>query len=62
LQGILSKFAPQDWWNFDETDLFPFASPDNCLSTKQMSRKKKEKSCITISLACNMNGSEKLPL
>ncbi|KIK80856.1 hypothetical protein PAXRUDRAFT_61748, partial [Paxillus rubicundulus Ve08.2h10] len=60
LQGILSKFAQQDWWNFDETDFFPFASPDHGLS-KQMSRKKKEKSYITISLACNVDGNEKLP-
>ncbi|KIK76372.1 hypothetical protein PAXRUDRAFT_70895, partial [Paxillus rubicundulus Ve08.2h10] len=58
---ILSKFAPQDWWNFDETDLFPFVSPDHGLSTKQMSGKKKEKLHITISLACNVDSSEKLP-
>ncbi|KIK77605.1 hypothetical protein PAXRUDRAFT_166322 [Paxillus rubicundulus Ve08.2h10] len=36
---------------FNETDLFAFASPDHGLSTKQMSRKKKEESHITISLA-----------
>ncbi|KIK81635.1 hypothetical protein PAXRUDRAFT_155635, partial [Paxillus rubicundulus Ve08.2h10] len=48
-------------WNFDETDLFPFAPPDHGLLTKQMSRKKKEKSCITISLSYNVDYSEDLP-
>ncbi|KAF9219906.1 DDE-domain-containing protein [Gyrodon lividus] len=58
-QGILSKFAPQDRWNFNETSLFPFAPPDRGLSTKQMSGKKKEKFQITLGLACNADGSEK---
>ncbi|KIK91238.1 hypothetical protein PAXRUDRAFT_149954, partial [Paxillus rubicundulus Ve08.2h10] len=35
--------------------------PDHGLSTKQMSRKKKEKSHTTTGLACNVDGSEKLP-
>ncbi|KAF9224678.1 hypothetical protein BS17DRAFT_826357 [Gyrodon lividus] len=47
---------------FDETSLFPFALPDCGLSTKQMSGKKKEKFQITLGLACNADGSEKLNL
>ncbi|KAF9218622.1 DDE-domain-containing protein [Gyrodon lividus] len=46
---ILAKFAPRDRFNFDETGFFP-------------SGKKKEKTCITISVACNADGSKKLEL
>ncbi|KIK90959.1 hypothetical protein PAXRUDRAFT_150715, partial [Paxillus rubicundulus Ve08.2h10] len=36
------------------------APPDHGLTTKQTSRKKKDKFYITIGFACNANGSEKL--
>jgi hypothetical protein len=36
------------------------APPDRGLATKQMSGKKKDKFRITIGLACNADGSEKL--
>jgi len=36
------------------------APPDHGLATKQMSGKKKDKFRITISFACNADGSEKL--
>ncbi|KIK74168.1 hypothetical protein PAXRUDRAFT_176504, partial [Paxillus rubicundulus Ve08.2h10] len=57
---ILVKFTPRDRFNFDETGFFPCAPPDRGLATKQMSGQKKEKFCITIGLACNADGSEKL--
>jgi hypothetical protein len=40
--------------------LLSSAPPDCGLATKQMSGKKKEKFQITIGLACNADGSEKL--
>ncbi|KAF9220388.1 DDE-domain-containing protein [Gyrodon lividus] len=59
---ILAKFAPTDRFNFDETGFFPFAPPGRGLATKKMSGKKKEKTRITIGVACNADGSEKLEL
>jgi hypothetical protein len=37
-------------------------SPDQGLAAKQMSGKKVNKFCITVSFACNADGSEKLPI
>ncbi|KAF8578284.1 hypothetical protein K439DRAFT_1648810 [Ramaria rubella] len=37
------------------------AAPDCGLAMKQMTGKKKEKLCITITFACNADGSERLP-
>ncbi|KIJ47111.1 hypothetical protein M422DRAFT_128781, partial [Sphaerobolus stellatus SS14] len=62
LAAILKKFKPKDRFNFDETSLFAFAPPDRGLATKQMSGKKAEKFRITLGIACNADGSEKLPL
>ncbi|CAA7270543.1 unnamed protein product [Cyclocybe aegerita] len=62
MQAILGKFAPRDRFNFDETSFFAFASPDRGLATEAMSGKKKDKFRITIGVACNADGSEKLPL
>ncbi|KIM60149.1 hypothetical protein SCLCIDRAFT_124876 [Scleroderma citrinum Foug A] len=59
-QKIMVGFAPQDHFNFDETALFPYAPPDRGLATRQLSGKKKEKIHITIGLACNADGTEKL--
>ena len=38
------------------------APPDRGLATKQMSRKKKLKFWLTLGLACNADGSEKMPI
>ncbi|KIK22672.1 hypothetical protein PISMIDRAFT_79125, partial [Pisolithus microcarpus 441] len=62
LKAILANYAPKDIFNFDETSFFPLAPPDRGLATQQMSGKKKDKFRITIGLACNADGSEKLPL
>ncbi|KIN94617.1 hypothetical protein M404DRAFT_167808, partial [Pisolithus tinctorius Marx 270] len=61
-QKVLAKYAPRDCFNFDKTGLFAFAPPDHGLATQQMSRKKKDKFRITVGVACNGDGSEKLPL
>ncbi|KIK12614.1 hypothetical protein PISMIDRAFT_120578 [Pisolithus microcarpus 441] len=62
LQKVLAQYAPRDRFNFDETGLFAFAPPDHGLSTQQMSGKKGDKFRITLGVACNADGSEKLPL
>ncbi|KIJ46290.1 hypothetical protein M422DRAFT_250341 [Sphaerobolus stellatus SS14] len=62
LQVLLVKYPLKDIFNFDETGFFPFAPPDRGLATQQMKGKKTEKFCITISVACNADGSKKLPL
>ncbi|KIM50827.1 hypothetical protein SCLCIDRAFT_144589 [Scleroderma citrinum Foug A] len=59
-QTTLARFAPRDRFNFDETALFPYAPPDRGLATRQLSGKKKDKFHITVGLACNADGSEKL--
>jgi hypothetical protein len=61
VRGILAKFAPRDCFNFDETGLFAFMPPDWGLATKQMSSNKASQFRITLGLACNADGSEKLP-
>ena len=38
------------------------APPDQGLASKQMSGKKSNKFCITVSFACNADGSERLPI
>ncbi|KAL5521948.1 PDC2 [Sanghuangporus sanghuang] len=60
LAKILEKYAPRDQFNFDETGLYPYAPPDRGLASKQMSGKKTNKFRMTIGLACNADGSEKL--
>ncbi|KIJ51658.1 hypothetical protein M422DRAFT_157586 [Sphaerobolus stellatus SS14] len=62
LQALLSKYEKKDIFNFDETGFFPFVPPDRGLATQQMKGKKSEKFRITIGVACNADGSEKLPL
>ncbi|PPQ94313.1 hypothetical protein CVT25_005048 [Psilocybe cyanescens] len=62
LQPILGCYAPEDIINFDETGMFTLAPPDRGLCTKMMSGKKKDKFRITVGVACNADGSMKLPL
>ncbi|KIJ26725.1 hypothetical protein M422DRAFT_272186 [Sphaerobolus stellatus SS14] len=62
LQTLLKNYEERDIFNFDETGFFPFAPPDRGLATQQMSGKKTEKFRITVGVACNANGTEKLPL
>ena len=62
VREIFAGFSKRDRWNFDETALFAFAPPDRGLAVKQMKGKKKEKFRLTLGLACNADGSEKLPI
>ncbi|KIN94147.1 hypothetical protein M404DRAFT_169052 [Pisolithus tinctorius Marx 270] len=62
LQKVLAKYAPRDHFNFDKTGLFAFAPPDCGLAMQQMSGKKNDKFRINVGVACNADGSEKLPL
>ncbi|KIN95966.1 hypothetical protein M404DRAFT_164548, partial [Pisolithus tinctorius Marx 270] len=59
---ILEKFNPKYCWNFNETSLFAFAPPDQGLATRQMSRTKRNKFCLTLGFTCNSDGSEKMPI
>ncbi|KIJ39132.1 hypothetical protein M422DRAFT_258011 [Sphaerobolus stellatus SS14] len=62
VRAILARYPPENIYNFNETSLFAFAPPDRGLATKQMSGKKSDKFRITLSMACNSDGSDKLPL
>lgn len=44
------------------TDMPCSAPPDCGLASKQMSGKKSNKFCITVTFACNADGSERLPI
>jgi len=44
------------------TIIYDSAPPDRGLATQQMSGKKQDKFRITMGLACNADGSEKLPI
>ncbi|KIM74849.1 hypothetical protein PILCRDRAFT_79648, partial [Piloderma croceum F 1598] len=62
LLEILAPYAKRDRWNVDESGLFGFAPPDRGLALKQMKGKKSNKFRITVTFACNTDGSEKLPI
>ena len=62
MQGITQKFSKRDTFNLDETSFFAYVPPDRGLASAQMSGKKKEKFHITVTLACNVTGDEKLEL
>jgi hypothetical protein len=46
----------------DETGLFYHMQADNSLATKQLEGRKQNKERITITICCNADGSDKLPL
>jgi hypothetical protein len=62
LAEILAPYAKRDRWNVNESGLFGFAPPDQGLALKQMKGKKSNKFQITVTFACNADGSEKLPI
>jgi hypothetical protein len=59
IHEILERYAPCDRSNLDETAFFAYAPPDVGLAMRQMSGKKKEKFCITVTICCNQDGSDK---
>lgn len=64
LQSIFRKYAESDIFNADETSLFWKALPSKTLTIKDMkcSGGKCSKERLTILVACNMTGTEKIPL
>nr|XP_037290802.1 tigger transposable element-derived protein 4-like [Rhipicephalus microplus] len=64
LQGYIEKYSPQDIFNADETALFLKLLPAKTISYKgdKCTRGKKSKERITVIVAANMTGTEKLPL
>ena len=64
LQRILKDYDPKDIFNADETGLFYQCLPSRTLATKgeTCSGDKIPKDRITLMVAANMNGTEKLPL
>ena len=64
LPSVLNEYEARDVFNADKTGLFYRCLPDKTLSFKgqQCSGGKKSKERITVMVACNSNGSEKLPL
>jgi DDE superfamily endonuclease/Tc5 transposase DNA-binding domain/CENP-B N-terminal DNA-binding domain len=63
LPGILKDYSPRDIFNADETGLYWRALPDGTLSFNgsEAPGAKTAKDRMTALLACNMDGSEKLP-
>ncbi|QRV94489.1 DDE superfamily endonuclease [Ceratobasidium sp. AG-Ba] len=61
VRGLISSFGLRNSFNFDECALFFRMSPDKGLVTCEMSGVKADKSRITVGLANNLEGSEKLP-
>ncbi|KIM87801.1 hypothetical protein PILCRDRAFT_62997, partial [Piloderma croceum F 1598] len=55
----LEKYLPKNCLNVDEAGIFGQAPPDQGLATSQMSGKKSNCSCITVTFICNQDGSEK---
>nr|XP_042911674.1 uncharacterized protein LOC122272279 [Parasteatoda tepidariorum] len=62
--ALRKNYAPRDIFNADETGLFFKALPSRTLSIKgeKCSGGKCSKERITVLVACNMDGTEKLPL
>ena len=61
---ILEEFTPDKIYNADETGLYYRATPDGTLAAKgeEVSGGKKKKERLTVLVASNMTGSDKLPL
>ena len=64
LKDICKRYNPKDIFNADETGLFYLMLPENTLGFKGQSHhgKKESRVRITLLVASNMDGSEKLPM
>ncbi|CAB5388009.1 unnamed protein product [Rhizophagus irregularis] len=60
LQELISKYDPNDVFNFDKTGLFYHMTPNQTLASGPVSGTKKDKTRITVLLRCNSNGTEKI--
>jgi hypothetical protein len=59
---ILDQYALVDIYNMDETRLFYCMQANNSLATKQLEGRKQNKERITITICCNADEFDKLPL
>ncbi len=59
---ILDQYAFADIYNMDETRLFYRMQADNSFATRQLEGRKQNKERITITICCNADGFDKLPL
>jgi hypothetical protein len=62
IQIICDEFLPEDIYNMDETCLFWRRMPNGGLASEGHSGQKRDKTRITIVVASNATGSDKLPL
>lgn len=64
LQGYLESYTPRDIFNADETALFFKLLPDKTITYKgdNCAGGKRSKERVTVLVAANMTGTEKLPL
>ena len=62
LPTLLLRYEPEDVYNCDETGLYYRATPDGTLMlrSESVSGSKKKKERLTVLLACNMTGNDKL--
>jgi hypothetical protein len=62
IRTILDQYALADIYNMDKTMLFYRMQVDNSLATRQLESCKQNKEHITITVCCNADGFDKLPL
>jgi len=62
IHTILDQYALVDIYNMDETGLFYRMQADNSLATRQLEGRKQNKERITITVCCNVDRFDKLPL
>jgi len=61
IRTILDQYALANIYNMDETGLFYRMQANNSLATRQLEGRKQNKERITITVCCNVDGSDKLP-
>jgi hypothetical protein len=62
LRNVLEPFKPEDVYNQDETGIFWRQVPARTLATGKRAGNKKIKERVTVSLTCNVTGTDKRPL
>jgi hypothetical protein len=62
IQAICDQYQPQDIYNMDETGLYWRRMPNGGLSTEGYAGQKRDKARLTIAVATNATGSDRLPL
>ncbi|KAI0997099.1 hypothetical protein K3495_g11088 [Podosphaera aphanis] len=60
LKNVIKDYQPRDIYNMDETGLFYNLSPDKTIAQKQIEGLKEDQTRITLCLASNADGSDKL--